>query len=242
MKFPVFEDMILFEDEDLILVNKPPFLSSLEDRHQIGPNLLSMAKKYWPEAQVCHRIDRETSGLMILAKNPAAYRTIAMQFERRKVKKIYHAILDGTHEFKDLEIDLPISQEKVGKVRIDRKEGKKANTFFNSIAYFRHYTLVEAMPVTGRMHQIRIHLATQRAYISNDEMYGGKIPYLSQIKRGYRISKGEQEEIEPPMIRRFALHAYKIEFKHPNGEMMEMIAPYPKDFSVFLKLLEKFDQ
>lgn len=232
--------MILFEDEDLILVNKPPFLSSLDDRQFIGPNVLSMAKEYWPDTQVCHRIDRETSGLMILAKNPETYRNISMQFERRKVKKVYHAILDGTHEFRELEIDLPILQDNSGRVKIDRKEGKKANTFFNSIEYFRHFTLVEARPVTGRMHQIRIHLATQRACISADTLYGGKIPYLSQIKKGYR--PGKEDEEESPMIRRFALHAREIEFLHPNGETMARVAPYPKDFSVFLKLLEKFDR
>jgi len=240
MKIPLFKDMILFEDPDLILINKPPYLSSLDERQIIGPNLLSLAKAYFPDTQVCHRLDRETSGLMVLAKNPETYRHVSMQFERRKVKKIYHAVLDGTHEFKDLEIDLPILQDNSGRVKIDRKEGKKANTFFNSLEYFKHFTLVEARPVTGRMHQIRIHLATQRACISGDLMYGGKIPYLSQIKRGYRHS-GEDEE-EPPMIRRFALHAFKIEFQHPNGEMIQMEAPYPKDFSVFLKQLEKFDR
>ena len=239
MKIPHFEDMILFEDSDLILINKPPFLSSLDERNQIGPNVLSMAKSYFGESQVCHRIDRETSGLMVIAKNPESYRHVSMQFERRKVKKIYHTVLDGTHEFKELEIDLPIISDKVGKVRIDRKEGKKANTFFNSIAFFKHFTLVEARPVTGRMHQIRIHLATQRASISGDLMYGGKIPYLSQIKRGYHATKEEEEE--PPMIRRFALHAYQIEFLNIRGEEVRMVAPYPKDFSVFLKLLEKFD-
>lgn len=240
MKFPLFKDMILFEDQDLILVNKPPFLASLDERNLIGSNLLSMAKAYSSDAQVCHRLDRETSGLMVIAKNPDTYRHISMQFERRKVKKIYHAILDGTHEFKDLEIDLPILQDNSGRVKIDRKEGKRANTFFNSLEYFKHFTLVEARPVTGRMHQIRIHLATQRACISGDTLYGGKIPYLSQIKRGYRGSKFDEEE--PPMIRRFALHARKIEFLLTNNEPLEMEAPYPKDFSVFLKLLEKFDR
>jgi 23S rRNA pseudouridine955/2504/2580 synthase len=240
MKTPLFKDMILFEDQDLILVNKPPFLASLDERQTQGPNVLSLAKNYHPDTQVCHRLDRETSGLMVLAKNPETYRNISMQFERRKVKKIYHALLDGTHEFKDLEIDLPILQDNSGRVKIDRKEGKKANTFFNSLEYFKHFTLVEARPVTGRMHQIRIHLATQRACISGDLMYGGKIPYLSQIKRGYRPSR--EEEAESPMIRRFALHAYKIEFIHPNGELFRYEAPYPKDFSVFLKQLEKFDR
>ena len=98
MKTPLFKDMILFEDQDLILVNKPPFLASLDERQTQGPNVLSLAKNYYPDTQVCHRLDRETSGLMVLAKNPETYRNISMQFERRKVKKIYHALLDGTHD------------------------------------------------------------------------------------------------------------------------------------------------
>ncbi len=241
MKISDFKHMILQEDENLIFVNKPPFLPSIEDRNQSGLNLLALAKEYSPDAQVCHRIDKETSGLIIIAKNPETYRSVSMLFERRKVKKVYHAILDGIHEFKDLEIDLPILQEKGNKVRIDRLEGKKANTLFNSLEFFGHHTFIEAKPVTGRMHQIRIHLATQRASISGDTLYGGKIPYLSKIKRKYRASADEEEE-ESPMIRRFALHAFSIEFTDPSGNIVKVEAPYPKDFEVFLKLLRRYDR
>ena len=83
MKFPKFADLILFENEDVIVVNKPPFLSSLDEREGGEINLLRMAKAYSDDAQICHRLDKETSGTLIIAKNPEAYRTVSIQFEKR---------------------------------------------------------------------------------------------------------------------------------------------------------------
>ena len=237
MKFPKFEDIILFEDNDLIIVNKPPFLASLDEREGGELNLLRMAKQYHADAQICHRIDKETSGLLIIAKNPEAYRHVSMQFEHRKVQKIYHAIVDGTHVFKDLLVDLPILNAGKGNVLISRSEGKRAETYFNSLKFIKHYTLIEAKPVTGRMHQIRIHLATQRASITGDSMYGGNPVFLSKIKRGYRLT----DEEEQPIMKRFALHARQVAFTMLSGEEQTFEAPYPKDFAVLLKLLEKND-
>lgn len=237
MKFPQFKDIILFEDNDIIIVNKPPFLSSLDEREGREINLLRMAKQYWEDAQICHRIDKETSGLLIIAKNPETYRHVSMQFERRKVNKVYHAIVDGTHVFDELLVDLPIHHAGKGNVVISRSEGKRAETWFKSLKFFKHYTLIEARPVTGRMHQIRIHLATQRASITGDTMYGGKPAFLSKIKRGYRLT----DEEEQPIMKRFALHARQLTFTMLNGEERTFEAEYPKDFAVLLKLLEKND-
>jgi 23S rRNA pseudouridine955/2504/2580 synthase len=125
-----------------------------------------------------------------------------------------------------------------GNVTISRQEGKRAETWFQSLKYFKHYTLVECKPVTGRMHQIRIHLATQRASIAGDDMYKGQPVFLSKIKRKYHLGK-DQEEL--PIMKRFALHAYEVTFKLLNGEDITVHAPYPKDFETLLKLLEKFD-
>src|SRR2546428_3212932 len=179
MKFPQFKDLIIFENDDVIVVNKPPFLASIDERNGGELNLLRMAKKYWEEAQICHRLDKETSGALIFAKNPEAYRCISMQFEHRQVKKVYHAVIEGTHIFENKLVDLPIANLGKGNVTIDRYEGKRAETYFNSLKYYKHFTLVECLPLTGRMHQIRIHLATQRASIVADEMYGGHDPKLS---------------------------------------------------------------
>ena len=238
MKIPKLQDLIIYEDDHLIVVNKPPFISSLDEREGGEINILRLAKQYHDDSQICHRLDKETSGAMIIAKNPETYRFVSMQFEHRTVKKVYHAIVDGTHIFNELLIDLPILNVGKGNVTISRIEGKRAETYFQSLVYFKHYTLIEARPVTGRMHQIRIHLATQRASISGDEMYGGKPVFLSQIKRGYRLAK---DEVEQPIMKRFALHSREVTFKISETETKTFTAEYPKDFGVLLKLLEKND-
>lgn len=240
MKYPKFKDLILFENDDYIVVNKPPFVASLDERGAAGTyeiNILRLAKLYSDDAQICHRLDKETSGAMVVAKNPEAYRNLAMQFERRNVDKIYHAVVDGQFQFNDLFVDLPILNDGNKNVTIDRKDGKRAETYFNSIKYYKHYTLVECKPITGRMHQIRIHLATQRAAICGDEMYKGKPVFLSKIKRGYRLT----DEEEQPIIKRFALHAKQITFKGVDGADIAVEAPYPKDFATLIKLLDKVD-
>jgi len=238
MKMPKFTDLILFENDDVIVVNKPPFVASLDEREGGEINMLRLARQYVGDAQICHRLDKETSGALIIAKNPEAYRHISMQFEHRQVKKVYHAVIEGTHVFEELFIDLPILNVGKGSVTISKQDGKRAETWFQSLKYFKHYTLVECRPVTGRMHQIRIHLATQRASIAGDEMYKGKPVFLSALKRKYHLGK-DQEEL--PIMKRFALHAYEVTFKLLNGEPIAIHAPYPKDFETLLKLLEKFD-
>lgn len=239
MKYPSFKDLILFEDNDYIVVNKPPFVASLDERGGSGEvNILRLARQYADDAQVCHRLDKETSGAILIAKNPEAYRNASMQFERRKVTKIYHAVVDGQFIFNDLFVDLPILNDGNKNVTIDRAEGKRAETYFNSIKYYKHYTLVECKPVTGRMHQIRIHLATQRASICGDAMYRGKPVFLSNLKKGYRIAKDEEEQ---PIMKRFALHAKHLVFKGIDGQDIVIDAPYPKDFATLIKLLDKFD-
>lgn len=239
MKFPAFKDLILFENDDLIVVNKPAFLSSLDNREGAEPNLLRLAKQYTPDAQICHRLDKETSGALIIAKNPEAYRFISMQFEHREVNKLYHALINGTHQFEELKVDLPILNLGNKNVAIHKQEGKPALTYFQSLSYYKHYTLVACRPVSGRMHQIRIHLASQRAAIAGDVLYGGQPVLLSTIKRGYKLGK-DQEEL--PIMKRFALHAKQITFKTDPKTTITIEAPYPKDFSTLLKLLDKFDK
>lgn len=236
-KFPKFSDLILFEDDRLIVINKPPFVSTLDEREGGEVNILRLAKKYWADAQICHRIDKETSGILLIAKDPETYRAVSIEFERRRVKKIYHAIIDGTHVFEDLLVDLPIANLGSKNVTIDRANGKRAETYFKSLRYFKNYTLVECRPITGRMHQIRIHLATQQASIAGDDMYKGKPIYLSKIKRKYSLSKDHEEQ---PIMKRFALHAKSLILKVFDSEYT-FDAPYPKDFATALKQLEKYD-
>ena len=229
-----FNDLVLFEDEDFILVSKPPFLSTLEDRHG-RPNLLALAREYHPAAQVCHRLDKDTSGVLAIARNPAAYRHMNMQFESRQVGKVYHAVVDGIHNFEDELVDAPILKLDDGVVKISRTEGKAAQTWFKALRSFKYHSLIECRPVTGRMHQIRIHLATQRASITGDEAYGGKPFLLSQVKRDYKLKKGTEEE---PFMKRMALHAFSLQFNDLSGKRQIIEAPYPKDFQALVRQLE----
>jgi 23S rRNA pseudouridine955/2504/2580 synthase len=229
-----FKGSILFEDHDYVLVNKPPFISTLEDRN-VQINVLRVAKDFIPDAQVCHRLDKDTSGVLAIAKNPEAYRHLAMQLEDREVTKIYHAVADGIHDFKNQLVDAPILKQNDGTAKISR-QGKSAQTTFDTIKVMGSYTLVECRPVTGRMHQIRVHLAKLGASIAGDELYGGKPVFLSKIKRGFNLKKNSEEE---PLMKRMALHAFSLEFLDLDGKIVKVEAPYPKDFKVLVKQLEE---
>ena len=124
-----FADIILFEDENYVLVNKPPFLSTLEDRNE-KVNLLRLARTYVADAQVCHRLDKDTSGVLAIAKNPEAYRHLSIQFEKRQVVKLYHAVADGIHQFNETKVDQPILKQDDGIAKISKSEGRPAVTFF----------------------------------------------------------------------------------------------------------------
>jgi RluA family pseudouridine synthase len=227
-----FEDAILYQDADFILINKPPFISTLEDRND-SQNILSLAREYEADAQVCHRLDKETSGVLAIARNPEAYRHLSMQFENRTVTKIYHAVADGIQNFKDQLVDAPILKQNDGTVKISRS-GKEAQTYFTTLQSYKNHTLVQCKPVTGRMHQIRIHLALLKASITGDEMYGGKPFFVSSVKRGFNLKKLTDEE---PLIKRMALHAFSLEFNLLNGTKMTAEAPYPKDFQALIRQL-----
>ncbi len=239
MKKLKFEDLILFETPEVIVINKPPFISSLDERSGEGDSILRLAKAHYEELQLCHRLDKETSGAMVIAKNPETYRHISMEFEHKRVLKKYHAVVEGNVDFQNLEVDLPIGKGKGGLMRIDYSEGKEAITYFTSLKFYRHYTLMQCIPITGRTHQIRIHLATQRTSISGDVAYGGKLPYLSQLKRKYNYPAEEEERA---MMNRVALHAHAIKLNYGPELQLEVTAPYPKDFEVFVKQLDRYDQ
>ncbi len=229
-----FKDLVIWEDADYVLINKPPFISTLEDRND-PYNILEMARDTIPEAQVGHRLDKETSGILAIAKNPEAYRHLSIQFENREVRKEYHAVSDGIHDFRDLAAGERILKLSNGTVRIDRK-GKEAETIFNTLHAYRRHTFIRCEPITGRMHQIRIHLAHRKASISGDPLYGGKPFYLSDIKHNYSLGKWQEEQ---PLIKRLALHAFSLSFKGMNGSIVEARAEYPKDFRVMLLQLDK---
>ena len=234
-----FKDLIIFESDDYILINKPPHIASLDERQaDNSQSILRLVKEYSSDAQLCHRLDKETSGVLAIAKNPAAYRHLSMQFEHRKVEKRYHAVVNGTHDFEMISVYLPIAMKRDGTmVAIDRQKGKEADTIFNSMKVYRNHTLVECMPITGRMHQIRIHLVCLKAPIVCDPTYGGEMIYLSDLKRKFNLKKETEEQ---PLIKRVALHAHSLTFRLLNEEIIKIEAPYPKDFEVLVKQLDKF--
>jgi 23S rRNA pseudouridine955/2504/2580 synthase len=233
-----FRDLILFENDDYVLVNKPPYVATLDERNADNPNsLLRLAKAYTPDAQVAHRLDKETSGVLAIAKNPEAYRHLAMQFEHREVAKRYHAVVNGVHDFEGVSVYLPIlALPRDGLVKIDRQRGKEAETIFNTLRAYRQHTLLECIPITGRMHQIRIHLTCLKAPIAGDDTYGGKPIFLSELKRNFNLKKDTDEL---PLTRRVALHARSLTFALLDGQPLQVEAPYPKDFEVLVKQLEK---
>ncbi len=229
-----FEEIILFEDKDYVLVNKPPFLSTLEDRNE-KVNLLRLARMYTADAQVCHRLDKDTSGVLAIAKNPEAYRHLSIQFQKRQVVKLYHAVVDGVHQFRETLVDQPILKQVDGIAKISKREGKPAQTYFNSVKSYHHHTLVACKPVTGRMHQIRLHLSVLGAPITGDELYGGKPFFLSQVKRKFNLKKETEEQ---PLIKRMALHAFSLQFNDLEENARIIEAPYAKDIEVLIKQLE----
>ncbi len=226
---------ILFEDDDFIVINKPPFIATLDDRNSRF-NVNKLAKDYWPEAQMCHRLDKDTSGVLLIAKHPDAYRHASIQFEKRKVSKIYHAVVEGSHEFKNKIVNAPLVTTGKGKVVVNQRQGKESETAFTSLAIYNRYSLVECRPVTGRMHQIRVHIAGLNAPIVGDEFYGGSLFYLSSIKKKYNLKKSS---VENPLIQRFALHAFELSLLGLTGKKYKFEAEYPKDFRVLVQQLEK---
>lgn len=207
-------------------------MATLEDR--VEPvNILALARTFEPDAQVCHRLDKETSGVLAVARNPKAYRHLNLQFEHRKVKKIYHAVSDGRHELDNFLVDDRILKQNDGSVKLSSK-GKDAQTTFSTLRIFALHTLLECKPVTGRMHQVRVHLSSIRAPITGDEMYGGRPFLVSSVKKRFRVKKDTEEQ---PLMKRMALHAFSLEFSGMDGQAIKIEAPYPKDFTALLKQL-----
>jgi 23S rRNA pseudouridine955/2504/2580 synthase len=225
----------LIESEDYIFINKPPFVSTLADRND-SVTILSLVKKYNDDYQICHRLDKETSGVLLVAKNADAYRNASMQFEHRQVDKTYHAIVDGLHQFKDQEVELPLHTTASGYVKISHRKGKNAKTIFNTVETYKKHSLVACKPETGRMHQIRVHLASMSASITGDDTYGGQSLYLSSFKKNFVQGKEKEEQ---PIIKRFALHAVSLSLTDLKGQIISVEAPYPKDIEVALKQLRK---
>jgi 23S rRNA pseudouridine1911/1915/1917 synthase len=233
---------ILFEDHAIIAINKPSGLLVLPDRYEHAErNLYDLLKEGLGMIYVVHRIDRETSGVVLFAKTAEVHGVLNTAFEQRQVKKAYLAIVVGNPQDESGLIDLPIGENEHGvrKMQIDKRKGKESQTAYKVIERFHGFALVEAKPLSGRTHQIRIHLSALGYPILADSLYGdGKGFFLSSIKRRYMV----QEE-ERPLLERTALHAATLNIIHPTtGQELILEAPMPKDMTAVMKALKKYGE
>lgn len=224
------EISILFQDGAILVINKPSGLLSIPDGY--NPTLPHVAGCLAPQFGKCwivHRLDRDTSGVMILARTTTAHRELNIQFEHRQVKKIYHAFVQGQPDWNSILVDTPL------RVNGDRKHrtvaapltGKAAQTDFQVLQRFPWGCLVKAQPHTGYTHQIRAHLATIGFPILADALYQN----LGSIQK----AKGSKEA-PPPPIGRLALHAYTIHFTHPLAQIpVHFTVPYPPDLQELIE-------
>ncbi len=235
---------VVYQDDAIVVLNKQSGLLVAADRWDPdAPRLDVLAtKELCGEGErlyAVHRIDQDTSGLVIYARTDAAHRTLSMAFENREVGKTYHALVHGRPDWDELEVTEPLRADGDAKHRTvrDKKNGKDARTLFRFIGSCGPYSWIEAKPVTGRTHQIRVHLALSGLTIACDPLYGNGEPLLlSKIKRSWR---GDEFE-ERPILDRLALHAWKMRVAHPvTGEPMEFTAPYPRDLDATRKQLAK---
>lgn len=245
--------MVLWIDAHALVVNKPAGLATLPDGYdQSAPHLKSLLEPAFGPVWIVHRLDRNTSGVILLARSSQAHQSLNTQFEVREIVKIYHALVSGCPTWHEIDIRFPLRADGDRRHRtvIDHRSGKKACTHLQVLERYdssrltishphqgsHQWALIEARPKTGRTHQIRAHLAAAGLPIVGDGLYGGESLYLSQIKPGYTQTQGR----EPLLFERQALHAQAITFMHPEtGDKISISAPYPKDFFIALRALRK---
>ena len=233
---------IVFEDDHIVVVNKSAGLLTIPDRYQHDKrNLSSLMIERYGEIFVVHRIDRETSGLIMFAKNAEAHKALSEAFGERKIHKTYLAIVQGTPTpLEDrIETFLVKSETERSKIIVFKK-GKWSITDYKVLeSYDRKYSLVEVIILTGRTHQIRVHMKHIGNPLLVDSKYNNKEEFkLSEIKRRkFRLGKDQEER---PLITRHTLHAATLGFDHPiTGEHMDFHIPLPKDMKAVVNQMRK---
>jgi len=218
---------IIFEDKDIMVLEKPPLMTTTKERKgEIGTledYLREIRPNDLPRNGIIHRLDKGTSGLILAAKTEEAFLGLKKQFKERSLSKKYYCLVGGDASFEGT-IDMPISRSKYSFAKFGvNEEGKKALTKFKLIKKYKKdgkiYSLLEVDLKTGRTHQIRVHFSHLRWPLVGDRVYGGEM--AEGLKRPF-------------------LHAYKIIFEHPiTGQEMRMEADLPEDLSDFLKNYEE---
>jgi 23S rRNA pseudouridine955/2504/2580 synthase/23S rRNA pseudouridine1911/1915/1917 synthase len=230
---------IIFENDHFVAINKPAGLLSIPDREQSQPSLKDMLMARYGKIFTVHRLDRDTSGMIVFAKDETTHKYLSLLFESRDVEKYYRAVVLGLPVPEKGSIDAPISEHPLHKgSMVVHRNGKPSLTDYEVIEGHRSYSLVDFRLHTGRTHQIRVHAKNIGHPIVCDELYGdGKPVLLSSLKKKFKLSK--QEEEERPMIGRLALHSYKLVFTDEQGTRHELIAPVPKEFRALFQQLGK---
>ena len=268
---PVPEEIpleILYEDDSLAVINKPAGMVVHPSRgHWAGTLVGALAFHFQNNLSqvrgsarpgIVHRLDRDTSGVIIVAKTDFAHMKLAEQFAQREIHKEYVAICSGAPP-RDLDvIDAPIGphphQSEKMAIRFECEDAKSAQTFYEVLRRYKGFTYIKAMPKTGRTHQIRIHFMHAGFPILCDRLYGGRAE-ISEVELGNRslrseklgvrseevTQSGAQKPLATPVLTRQALHARRIQFHHPEtGQPMDVSAPLPDDMKATLELLEKY--
>jgi 23S rRNA pseudouridine1911/1915/1917 synthase len=244
---------IIYEDSDVIILNKQADMIVHPARGNTHGTLVNALTYYSNELSsglgefrpgIVHRLDKDTTGIMVVAKNDVTQWKVAKQFERRQVEKTYLAIVHGTPELAADRINAPLGiHPKIReKYAIRPETGKEAITFYEVLESFHGFSLLKLTPRTGRTHQIRVHLSYIKHPIVADDMYGGKLVYEWQLVKllAPGITGGPQY-LQAPVISRCALHASTLQFKHPTtGKIMKFEAPLPQDMQNLLDLLRKY--
>ncbi len=251
---------VIFEDASLIAFDKPSGLLVAPDRwDKKRENLMGLVHdKMGHGVANVHRLDADTSGLLLCAKTKPALDFLSGQFQSKTVAKKYHALVvvlpleeamkviapirdaaGALPEAFNVELSLGEDERQKGRMRVFKgRGGKECASEFRTLEKFGRFALVECRPLTGRTHQLRVHLAAAGAPVLNDPFYGNPdiTLLLSDLKRRY---KGRDEE--KPLIARLALHASELTLKHPETKApFTITAPLPHEFEVALKYLRKF--
>jgi len=235
---------IIYEDDDMIVINKQADLIVHPARGYKKGTLVNGLVYYARQLSsgsepfrpgIVHRLDRNTTGVLVIAKNDTSHWRLAKQFQDRLTKKFYIAIVHGSPDLNADCINKPLGVHPRHREKYAiREDGKEAITFYEVLERFRGYSLVKVNIKTGRTHQIRVHLAHIKNPIVADDMYGGKVVYPWQIEN-------RQPCVEEPLLERVALHAWQLEITHPTtGKPVKFEAPLPEDMSCLLEELRKF--
>lgn len=202
-------------------MDKPSGLRTLPDGYNPDiPHLKKLLEPIYGRLWIVHRLDKETSGVIILARTAEAHRALNTQFDQHVIHKVYHALVCGMPAWKEKEVNLPLrpNGDRRHRTVIDPRAGKPALTRLRVLERFKGYALVEARPETGRTHQIRAHLAAAGHPLAGDRLYGGG-------------------DLSPP-LEGLALHARSLELIHPgSGERLTLKASYPAEFQAALERL-----